>query len=128
MTVAAASALAPQLNHRPRDPRVETSALAAICNMGHAVHPVISLEPPAGLLLEIEGSLKLLGGIDNVLQSVECGLQNMGYTAAIACASTATAAWLLARNGGSRVAIGAQRTRARHCRRAACPRFWIATQ
>ncbi|MBI2223651.1 MAG: DNA polymerase Y family protein, partial [Betaproteobacteria bacterium] len=33
------------------------------------------------------------------------GLQDMGYTAAIACASTATAAWLLARNGGSRVAI-----------------------
>jgi len=106
MTVAAASALAPQLNHRPRDPRVETSALAAIAIWATQFTPVISLEPPAGLLLEIEGSLKLLGGIDNVLQSVERGLHDMGYTAAIACASTATAAWLLARNGGSRVAVG----------------------
>ena len=105
MTVAAASALVPQLNHRPRDPGVETSALAAIAIWATQFTPVISLEPPAGLLLEIEGSLKLLGGIDNVLQSIERGLQNMGYTAAIACASTATAAWLLARSGGSRVAI-----------------------
>ena len=105
MSVAAASALAPQLNHRPRDPGVETSALAAIAIWAAQFTPVVSLEPPAGLLLEIEGSLKLLGGIDNVLQSIERGLQDMGYTAAIACASTATAAWLLARNGGSRVAI-----------------------
>ena len=105
MTVAAASALAPQLNHRPRDPRVETSALAAIAIWATQFTPVISLEPPAGLLLEIEGSLKLLGGIANVLQSIERGLQDMGYTAAIACAATATAAGLLARNGGSRVVI-----------------------
>lgn len=106
MSVAAASALVPQLNHRPRDPGVETAALAAIAIWAAQFTPVVCLEPPAGLLLEIEGSLKLLGGIDNVLQSVERGLQDMGYTAAIACASTATAAWLLARNGGSRVAIG----------------------
>lgn len=105
MTVAAASALVPQLNHRPRDLGVETSTLATIAIWAAQFTPVVSLEPPAGLLLEIEGSLKLLGGIDNVLQSVERGLQDMGYTAAIACASTATAAWLLARNGGSRLAI-----------------------
>ena len=106
MTVAAASALVPQLNHRPRDLGIETAALAAIAMWATQFTPVVSLEPPAGLLLEIEGSLKLLGGIDNILQSIERGLQDMGYTAAIACASTATAAWLLARNGGSRVAIG----------------------
>ena len=106
MTVAAASAFVPQLNHRPRDLGIETAALAAIAMWATQFTPVVSLEPPAGLLLEIEGSLKLLGGIDNILQSIERGLQDMGYTAAIACASTATAAWLLARNGRSRVAIG----------------------
>ena len=113
MTIAAASALVPQLNHRPRDLGVETSALAAIAIWAVQFTPVVSLEPPAGLLLEIEGSLKLLGGIDNVLQSIERGLQDMGYTAAIACASTATAAWLLARTArASRLP-----PRARHLRR-----------
>lgn len=107
MTVAAASALVPQLNHRPRDLGVETAALATIAIWATQFTPVISLEPPAGLLLEIEGSLKLLGGIDNVLQSIERGLQDMGYTTTMACASTATAAWLLARSGGSRVAVEA---------------------
>ena len=56
---------------------------------------------------------ELPGGIDNILQSIERGLQNMGYTAAIACASTATAAWLLARTArASRLP-----PRARHLRR-----------
>ena len=106
MSVAAASALAPQLKHRPRDPAVEAAALAAIATWAIQFTPLVCLEPPGGLLLEIEGSLKLLGGIDSVLASLERGLQDMGYTAAIACAATATAAWLLARNGGSRIAIG----------------------
>lgn len=105
MSVAAASALAPQLNHRPRDPGVETAALAALAMWAAQFTPVVSLEPPAGLLLEVEGSLRLLGGLDKVLQSIERGLQDMGYSTVIACASTATAAWLLARGGGSRVAI-----------------------
>jgi protein ImuB len=59
---------------------------------------------PSGLLLEIEPSLKLFGGLDTLLERISRELDNLGFSAQISCAPTATAAWLLARSDEGRLA------------------------
>jgi len=59
----------------------------------------VSLQPPAGLLLEIGSCLSLHHGLDNLLGLVRGGLREMGYVATHACATTPHGAWLLALAG-----------------------------
>ena len=68
--------------------------------------PAVSPQPPRGLLLEVEGSLRLLGGIGKILDAIKRGAADMGFTLSVACAPTASAAWLLARGGVERVFAG----------------------
>ncbi len=103
MSLAAATALAPELAHRPRDPAVETAALEQLAAWALQFTPGVSLQPPSGLLLEIEGSLKLFGGIKAILAMIRSGAAEMGYTLSVACAPTVAAAWLLARAGSEKV-------------------------
>jgi protein ImuB len=103
MRLPAACALVPQLHHRPRDHAAETAALSTLAAWAAGFTPNVSLEPPQALLLDIEGSLKLFGGIRAVLQALRHGLNEMGYSAAIACAPTCGAALLLARGGNETV-------------------------
>src|SRR3970282_855538 len=63
MSVATACALGPALNHRRRDPAAEAAALGQIAAWAVQFTPAVSLQPPRGLLLEVEGSLRLFGGI-----------------------------------------------------------------
>jgi len=99
MTVSAAIALAPELLERPRDPASELKALeGAAAWAGHFTSKV-SLTPPDALLLEIEGSLRLFGGLRPLLLHLGQDLANLGYTATIATAPTPTSARLLARAG-----------------------------
>lgn len=106
MSLAAACALAPDLRHRPRDAAAEDAALGQIAAWSVQFTPAVSLQPPRGLLLEIEGSLRLLGGIGSILEAIRRGVADMGYTVSLACAPTVSAAWLLARGGTERVFAG----------------------
>ncbi len=106
MRVSAACALAPDLKHRPRDPEVEAAALAQIATWAGQFTPSVTLQPPCGLLLEIEGSLRLLGGIGKILAAIRRDAAGMGYTLAAACAPTVAAAWLLARAGEEKIVTG----------------------
>jgi protein ImuB len=65
--------------------------------------PKVSLEPPHGLLLEVEGSLRYFGGRDGLLGKLRAGLAELGFEASIAPADTARAALWLARGGGGRL-------------------------
>jgi protein ImuB len=106
MSLATACALAPALNHRQRDPAAEAAALGHIAAWAVQFTPAVSLQPPRGLLLEVEGSLRLFGGIGRILDAIKRGIADMGYTVSVACAPTAAAAWLLARGGAERVFAG----------------------
>ena len=97
MRVSAACALAADLKYRPRDIAAEQATLTALAAWAHQFTPNVSLEPPRALLLDIEGSLRLFGGLRPILQTLKRGLDEMGYSATMACAPTATAALLLAR-------------------------------
>jgi protein ImuB len=99
MQLSAACALAPELKYRARDPAAEAVALETIALWAGRYTPNVSLEPPQALVLDIEGSLKLLGGMRTILRSLKRGLQAMHFSAALACAPNAAAALLLARGG-----------------------------
>ena len=100
---ATALALAPTLIIRERDPALEQQALQQLGSWALQYTPRLSLQMPdaahaqAGLLLDIEASLRLFGGLDALLQRMRTDLQALGYTVAVGCAPTATAAWLFAR-------------------------------
>src|SRR5205807_2025596 len=65
--------------------------------------PRVSLEPPHGLLLEVEGSLRLFGGLERLLERLREGLDAMELTAQLAVAPVARAALWRARGHGARL-------------------------
>lgn len=99
MALAAAYALAHTLRVKQRDPLCEAEALRALATWTGQFTPSVAIEDGAGLLLEVSGSLKLFDGIAPILRALRAGMSELGFTAAIAAAATARAAWWLARSG-----------------------------
>jgi len=99
MPVAAASALASDLDVVPRDPMAERAALERIAGWAHQFTPVVAIAEPAELLLEIEGSLAFYGGLTRLWNAIVEGMSTLGYAASIACAPTPLAAQWFARAG-----------------------------
>ena len=103
MPTSAAQALATGLVIRTRDPAVEHESLCGIAAWAGRFTPSVSLQPPDGLLLEVGSCLSLHRGLDNLLEKVRSGLDEMGYASNIACAPTSHGAWLLALVGAEAV-------------------------
>jgi protein ImuB len=83
--------------HFPSLPRGSLEALAAwACQFT----PKVSLEPPQALLLELEGSLRLFGGLEALAARIESDVAAMGLGAGMATAVTPRAALWLSRHGG----------------------------
>ena len=99
MTPAAASALAADLRIVSRDFTAEHAALERIAAWAVQFTPAVSVAAPAEVLLEIEGSLALFGGLKPLWNAVAEGLRTLGFTARIACAPTPLAAQWFARAG-----------------------------
>jgi protein ImuB len=103
MPVVAASALATDLRILARDPAAERAALERIAAGAIQFSPTVSIASGAGVLpevlLEIEGSLKIFGGLTRLWQRVEQELENQGYTFSLACAPTPLAAQFFTRAG-----------------------------
>ena len=99
MGLGAACACAPRLEVRGRDSVLETAALQKLALWAGRFTAFVSPAPPAGLLLEVGGSLRLFGGVDMLRQGIESGLRELGFEASIGTAPTPAAAWLLARAG-----------------------------
>jgi protein ImuB len=76
-------------------PHLPPGTLEAIAAWACQFTPKVSLEPPQALLLEVEGSLRLFGGLEVLKKSLHCGLEEIGASAALATAATPRAAlWL----------------------------------
>ncbi len=99
MTVSAAWALVSELKVIVQDEAAERAALERIAAWGLQFTPAVSIATPAEVLLEVEGSLKLLGGLNRLRQRVEQGVAELGHSASAACAPTPLAAQLFARAG-----------------------------
>ena len=112
----------PALSPRPRSnrlwiavhlPAFPLEALAVLSRSAEAEHrelvslacwvrritPLVSLEPPQALVLEVGGSLKLWGGLDSIKEALNKELGRRRLTAHLCAAPTALAALWLARGG-----------------------------
>jgi protein ImuB len=95
MGLASAWGLAPTLAVVECSPAAEARALEGLACWAGNFTPQVCLDPPAGLLLEIGGCLRLFGGLDILLEKACRGVAAQGYTLAAACAPTPLAArWL----------------------------------
>lgn len=99
MALAAAWALAADLATFARDARAEAEAIERIAAWALQFTPLVHIAGTADVLLEIEGSLKLFGGLEALCARIRNGLRGLGYAARHACAPTPRAAQLLARAG-----------------------------
>ncbi len=99
MTVAAATALAPQLAVHRRNGGVETESLLGLAGWAAQFTPSVALEFPDALVLEVSGSLRLFGGLKRIARSLRAGCAHLGFTALVAAAPTPRGAAWLARAG-----------------------------
>jgi protein ImuB len=101
LLISAALALAPDVAMRDRDIAAEEAALAEVATALLAFTPNASLARPDAVLAEIEGSVRLFGGLQHLLPQLLAQAHSRGYDATLALAPTPTAALLLARAGHS---------------------------
>ena len=99
MPLAAATALASDLQIKLRDVAAEQAALERIAAWAIQFTPSVSLSRPAEILLEIEGSLTIFRGLKHLWNELGDGIRELGFTASIACAPTPLAAQWFARAG-----------------------------
>ncbi|MEJ2602218.1 MAG: DNA polymerase Y family protein [Gammaproteobacteria bacterium] len=102
-TLSAALALAPALETLPRRPRRERTALESVADWATRFTPLVSLEPPDALLLEVKGSLRLFRGLERLCGLISDGLEERGHRARLCSAPTPLAALWLSRAGTARV-------------------------
>jgi protein ImuB len=95
----AALALCPGMVALARDEAAEAAALARLAAWAGAFTATVSLAPPAALLLEVRGSLRLFGGLEPLRARVRRALERTGHAGRDAVAPTPLAAWWLARAG-----------------------------
>jgi len=101
MRLAAARALAPRLDARPRDAGRERAALEGLAAWMCRFTPSVSIEPPQDLLAEVGGSLRLYGGLAALAGRMRQGLDDLGFTSFLAAGPSARGAlWLAAAGRG----------------------------
>ena len=94
--VAAAKALAGELHVLEREPAAEREALERIAAWASQFTPMVSLEAQ-GVVLEVEGSLRLFQGHAQLTAAILRGIRALGFRAAVGVAPTPLAARLFAR-------------------------------
>ncbi len=79
--------------------------LTALAHLARRFTPVVSLEPPSALLLEVSGSVRLFGGPDAIRQALQVHLCRRGLKGLVSAAPSALAAlWLAKANRAGIVA------------------------
>jgi protein ImuB len=97
MTVADARIIAPDLQVFDGKPGHELKLLSGLAEWFLRYTPLVQLDPPDGLLLDVTGCTHLKGGEKAYLQEIVSRLKTIGYTVRPAIADTIGAAWGVAR-------------------------------
>jgi protein ImuB len=97
--ISSALALAPDLVLRDRDGAAEAQALAQLATWALTFTPGACLAPPDAVLAEIDGCLRLFGGLPRLVARLAAGASTLGYTPRLGIAVTPGAALLRARAG-----------------------------
>ena len=96
MTLAEAKALCPRLTHAEHRPDDDRKALAALARWMVRFSPVVAVEPPDALLLDVTGSERVFKGFDRLARLASDALAKLGLGHGLCIAPTPGAAWALA--------------------------------
>ncbi|MDZ7823918.1 MAG: DNA polymerase Y family protein [Ahrensia sp.] len=95
-----AKALFPDLDIVPSDDRADRRVLEGIADWCDRYTPLVALDAPDGLFLDITGCAHLFGGEHALLRDILSALFHQGFAVRGAIASTAGCAWAGARFSG----------------------------
>ncbi|MBE7219362.1 MAG: DNA polymerase Y family protein, partial [Caulobacteraceae bacterium] len=105
MPLADARAICRPLTVRPADPAAEAATLGTVGEWCLRFTPIVALDPPDGLTLDVTGAAHLFGGEAALRFGLVRDLGERGFQALAAVADTAEAAWALARHSTIGVAL-----------------------
>ncbi len=103
MTLADARAMFPRLNVIDADPNADRALLEAIADWCDRYTPLVGLDPPDGLVLDVTGCAHLFGGEAALCRDLVERLGRQGFKARAAIADTVGGAWAVARCGNAAV-------------------------
>ncbi|MCC8962197.1 DNA polymerase Y family protein [Bradyrhizobium sp. Pear76] len=109
LPLANARAICPELTVYDADPAADLKTLNDIADWCDRFTPLVALDPPYGLFLDITGCAHLFGGERALLQIVTNALSRRGFAVSAAISGTSIAARTLTRySSGQIVADGAE--------------------
>lgn len=103
--LADARARVPDLETAPYDPAGDAALLAEIADDCDRYTPMVALDPPDGLILDITGCAHLWEGEADLVSALAARLATAGFTLRLALADTPDKARALARHGGEMLAV-----------------------
>jgi protein ImuB len=109
MPLADARAQFPGLRVDEHEPESDEAMVDAIADWCGRFTPLVALDPPDGLVLDITGCSHLFGGEEALASDLVARLQRQGFSARFGLADTAGLAWALARFGDAPIAPPGER-------------------
>lgn len=103
--LADAQAMLPDLVLRPADPAGEADLLRRLGHWALRFTPIVALDAPDGLILDVTGCTGLFGGEMAMLTEVERCFRRANYRARVAMAGNAAAAAALVRAGHNGIVV-----------------------
>jgi protein ImuB len=99
LALAQARAMHPSLTAVPEDAGADARLLETIAEGCQRYTPLVAVDPPDGILLDIGGCAHLFGGEERLRDDLLARVTGSGFSARVAIAATIGAAWALARYG-----------------------------
>jgi len=99
-----ARALDPALVALPADPEGDVALVDRLAKWGGRWSPLVEVDGEDALRLDVTGVAHLFGGEERLIHDMRRCFERIGFTARIAIAPTAAAAWALSRFGGNELA------------------------
>jgi protein ImuB len=109
-SLADARAMHPAIEVEQDDPQADLAFLEAVADWCDRYTPLVGLDAPDGLLLDITGCAHLFGGEKEMMRDIVARLARQGFKTRTGVASTVGCAWAVARCGERRL-VGGQDTR-----------------
>lgn len=103
LALAEARARVPDVIVRDANPAADMAWLRRIADICDRYTPLVALDPPDALLLDITGVDHLFGGPAGLIDDVRAHMARTGMTMRHGLAATPEAAWALARYGGEEI-------------------------
>ena len=99
LSLADARARLPDLVAAPADPASDARRMLRLAEWCERFTPLVALDPPDGLMLDVAGCAHLFGDEEGLRAAVTQGLRRLGFTIRASIAATPDAARALARHG-----------------------------